>query len=137
MDIDNCSRCGKLFAKNFREVCPACIKEIDHEYSLCAEYLRKNKGASMQELSDETGVAVKQITKFIREGRISLIGAPNLGYPCEVCGALIRESHMCNDCRHKLISETNKMKKDMLMDTTTKPSKQGQGSYQIKDRSRD
>src|SRR5690348_5830204 len=110
MNVDNCPRCGKLYAKNFRDVCPACIKEIDQEYSLCAEYLRKNKGAAMQELSDETGVAIKLITKFIREGRISLVGAPNLGYPCEVCEVPIREGHMCENCRARLIKETVELK---------------------------
>lgn len=102
MTLDNCPRCGKLFAKNFRDVCPVCIREIDKEYELCANYLREYKGAIITELSDQTGVSIKQITKFIREGRISLVNAPNLSYPCESCGILIREHHLCDNCRARL-----------------------------------
>jgi flagellar operon protein (TIGR03826 family) len=134
MGIDNCPRCGKLFARNFRDVCPSCIKEIDDEYSLCTEYLRKNRGTTTQELSEATGVSIKQITKFIREGRISLMGAPNLGYPCEVCGTTIRESHLCGDCRQKLIKETNQLKKDMMVGAEKRKEGFEHGSYEIKER---
>ena len=133
VNIDNCPRCGKLFAKNFRDICPSCIIEIDNEYTTCAEYLRKNKGATTQELSGATGVSVKQITKFIREGRISLVGAPNLGYPCELCGLPIRESSLCVECRHKLSNDANRLKHSMQIDADKKPG-MGQGAYQIKDR---
>jgi flagellar operon protein TIGR03826 len=108
MNLDNCPRCGKLFAKNFRDVCPVCIREIDKEYELCANYLREHKGAIISELSDQTGVSIKQITKFIREGRISMMNAPNLSYPCESCGVLIRENHLCDACRTRLTKDTRR-----------------------------
>lgn len=112
MNLDNCPRCGKLFAKNFRDVCPVCIRDIDKEYQLCADYLREFKGAIISELSDQTGVPIKQITKFIREGRISMVNAPNMSYPCESCGTLIRESHICDSCRMRLVKDTRKLAQD-------------------------
>ncbi|MCR2806740.1 TIGR03826 family flagellar region protein [Paenibacillus soyae] len=112
MNVDNCPRCGKIFAKNFRDVCPACMKDIDREYQLCADYLRENKGAIIHELSDATGVAIRQITKFIREGRISIVNAPNMSFPCESCGTLIRENHLCEDCRSRLTKDTRRMMED-------------------------
>ncbi|XEC95372.1 TIGR03826 family flagellar region protein [Paenibacillus tarimensis] len=133
MNLDNCPRCGKLFAKNFREVCVSCIKDIDREYEKCATFLRENRGASIYELSEETGVSVRQITKFIREGRISLINAPNMSYPCEVCATLIREGNMCTDCRAKLIKEVRSAGR--LPADETRSSKSG-GAYQIGDRLR-
>jgi len=114
VELDNCPRCGKLFAKNFREICPACIKDVDREYSDCAEYLRKNRGATIYELSEATEVSIKQITKFIREGRISIIGMPNLGYPCEVCGTIIRDSNLCNTCRSRLHRDINELQGKLL-----------------------
>lgn len=105
LNIDYCPRCGKIFAKGVLDVCHNCVKEIEKEYEQCVKYLRENKGANIQELSDATGVSVKQITKFIREGRISLYNAPNLMYPCEVCGMLIREGMMCDKCRNRLKSD--------------------------------
>lgn len=105
MNIDNCPRCGKLYAVNIRELCLNCIKDIEREYEVCVQYLRDNRGANIQELSEATEVSVKQITKFIREGRISVMNAPNMMYPCEVCGTLIREGHMCDSCRTRLTKE--------------------------------
>ncbi|WP_225446556.1 flagellar protein [Paenibacillus rhizovicinus] len=139
MDLDNCPRCGKLFAKNFRDVCPVCIKAIDNEYMLCSDYLRKNKGTTITELSGATDVSIKQITKFIKEGRISLIGAPNLMYPCEMCGTLIREHNKCEGCRAKLLQEVDKVRPNPPAKKETKePTKAPTSAasvYRIMDRS--
>ncbi|PYE50653.1 flagellar protein [Paenibacillus barcinonensis] len=105
MNLGNCPRCGRLYALNFRDVCSNCIKEMEVEYQTCVDYLRENKGANIQELSDATEVSIKTITKFIREGRISIENAPNMMYPCEVCGMLIREGHMCDSCRTRLTKD--------------------------------
>lgn len=139
MSLDNCPRCGKLFVKNFRDVCPECIREIDIEYQLCADYLREHKGAVINELSDQTGVTIKQITKFIREGRISMMNAPHLSYPCESCGTLIRENQLCGSCRTLF---ANAVRKPALNEADKKGRQEGalsqQASYrglsQYKDR---
>jgi flagellar operon protein (TIGR03826 family) len=102
MNVGNCPRCGRLFAKSFREVCQACTKEIEMEYDKCLQYLREEKTATIQEVSEATEVSIKQITKFIKEGRISVANNPNMTYPCEVCGILIREGTMCDSCRQRL-----------------------------------
>ena len=137
MELDNCPRCGKLFAKNFREVCPACIKTIDQEYQACSDYLRKNKGSLIQEVSEATGVSIKQITKFIREGRISIVGLPNMSYACEVCGTPIRDSHICANCRGKLAHEVNKPRDQQTEQNSDKPPSSASAAYRIMDRLRD
>ncbi len=38
------------------------------------------------------------ILKFIRQRRIQLANFPNLGYPCQKCGKLIRENKLCIAC---------------------------------------
>lgn len=105
-------------------------------YTICAEYLRKNKGATIHELSEATEVSVPQITKFIREGRISLIGVPNLGYPCEVCGTPIRENNMCANCRARLLQDVNKNKGKLSKESDDTPTS-STASYRIMDRLRD
>ncbi|AJY74520.1 TIGR03826 family flagellar region protein [Paenibacillus beijingensis] len=134
MNLDNCPRCGKLFAKNFRDICPSCMREIDKEYESCAEFLRKNRGAIIYEVSEHTNVSIRQITRFIREGRISLIEAYNLGYPCEVCGDMIRENNMCNSCRSRLIKEVNRLEGVNTDDSRAAASRL---SYQINERLKD
>lgn len=105
MELANCYRCGRLYTKAFKEICPNCLKEIEAEYKKCVEYLRKERKASMAELSEETGVSVSQITKFIREGRISVAEFPNISYACETCGGPIREGNICENCRRRLLGD--------------------------------
>ncbi|MFU1796312.1 TIGR03826 family flagellar region protein [Paenibacillus azoreducens] len=133
MNLANCPRCGRLFAANFKDMCPNCIKEIEHEYEKCVQYLREEKGATIQELSEATEVSIKQITRFIREGRISVMNAPNLMYPCEVCGNLIREGHMCDSCRSRLTKELHQAIKDES-NRDGDPKKQGDGTYRVVDK---
>ncbi len=106
-NLANCSRCDALFVKGMREVCPKCYQEIEKEYDKCARFLRKreNRGATIYQLSEETGVSVKQITKFIREGRISVSSNPNLGYPCENCNTPITSGNICDNCSRELRRE--------------------------------
>ncbi|AIQ76852.1 MULTISPECIES: TIGR03826 family flagellar region protein [Paenibacillus] len=135
MNLDNCPRCGRLFVKNLMGLCQACIKELEHEYEICVNYLRENKGTNIQELSDATGISIKEITRFIREGRISIANAPNMMYPCEVCGTLIRDGHMCDSCRSRLRKDlTNAVKENSAEDTTKKTS---DGAYRAIDKLRD
>ncbi|MCI3921334.1 hypothetical protein MO973_24510 [Paenibacillus sp. TRM 82003] len=63
-------------------------------------------------MSEGTGVSTGQITKFVREGRISIADFPQMSYECEVCGASIRESHLCDNCRQRLVKDVNGLKED-------------------------
>ena len=101
-NIGNCPRCGKIYAVNPKGICPVCVVQVDEEYQRCADYLRENKQTNIYDLSDATKVTVKQITQFIREGRISIADFPNIGYPCESCGTPIPEGRLCKDCRDRL-----------------------------------
>lgn len=105
--LDNCPRCDALFVKGIRDVCNNCYQQIEKEYDKCAQFLRKreNRGANIQQLSEATGVSVKQITRFIKEGRISVANHPNMGYPCESCGQLIITGNLCSNCAKGLQRE--------------------------------
>lgn len=133
MDLANCPRCGRLYARNFKELCGNCIRDIEHEYDICKEYLRENKGATITELSEDTGVTVKQITVFIREGRISIENNPNMMYPCEVCGILIRTGNMCDGCRSRLTKDLASAAKGYEED---EQKVQGKGTYGALDKFR-
>ncbi|BBI36153.1 flagellar protein [Cohnella abietis] len=102
MNLTYCPRCEKLFNKNFRDVCNNCYQDLERDYERCVDYLRQHKGLDIQQLSEEMEISIKQITRWIREGRISLVNAPNMSYPCESCGILIRENHICESCKKRL-----------------------------------
>lgn len=120
-NIDNCPRCGRIYVKNQYGVCISCFKEIEQEYDRCSKYLRENRGCTLQELSEATEVSIKQITKFIREGRIAISTAPNMSYPCEVCGDPIRESNMCSNCRERLNRDIGHLKEEQNRVKTKDP----------------
>jgi len=130
MNLDYCPRCGKLYAKGYRDICPNCIKEIEEEYQRCVEYLKEHRHINIQQLSEATGVSVRQITRFIREGRISISAFPNMYYGCESCGAPIREGNMCPKCVRKL---ANEIKAQQAVDERLKADTQSDrlGTYQI------
>jgi flagellar operon protein (TIGR03826 family) len=138
LNIGNCSRCGKIYVKNnIHDVCPACVKDIDRMYEAASKYLRDNRGCTIQELSDETEVPFRQIVKFIREGRISIMNMPNMSYPCESCGEPIREGHICADCRKKLTKDYQNMNEDEKRRENLKQQQSEHISYNIKDRLKD
>jgi hypothetical protein len=118
------------------DICPACIKEVEAEYEKCVKYLREYRQCTLQELSEATEVSIRQITRFIREGRISIANNPNMSYSCEMCGTMIREGNICESCRQKLIRDVNKTleeekRKQQLL------QQENHASYNIKDRLRE
>ena len=132
LNVLNCTRCGKLCVKTLSEICPACTRELDEECKTCVEYIRQNRGTTLHEVSEATGVAVKQIIRFIRDGRISVAKAPNLNFPCEICGKPIQDQVMCDSCRQRMTKELQTSMKqnqapesDQLKDNIT---------FQIRDR---
>jgi uncharacterized protein len=95
--LGNCAQCGKLFVR-VRNICPDCIKKQEEEFLTVAAYLREHHRCTLQELSEETKVSISRIRKFILDGRIILTDLPNLQYPCESCGAMIRKGKVCDQC---------------------------------------
>lgn len=136
MSLGNCPRCGRLFANSFRDICPSCIKEIEEEYEQCLKFLREEKLATIQEVSDGTGVSIRQITKFIKEGRISVANNPNMMYPCEVCGVLIRDGNMCDSCRTRLTRDLTAAARDESAKRPGPDDKTGGGAYSAVDKFR-
>jgi flagellar operon protein (TIGR03826 family) len=109
LNVGNCPKCGRIFDKKFRDVCPKCHQEVEDQYGKCIQYLRENRKCTLEELSKAVEVPMHLIAKFIREGRISLAQTPNMFYPCEMCGEGIRLGNICDTCRRKLIKDVNHM----------------------------
>jgi flagellar operon protein (TIGR03826 family) len=135
--LDNCPKCGKLFVKGIRDVCQECNKVEEEEYKIVTAFLRdrENRKATIYEVSEATEVTIKQITKFIRQGRISMEGLPNMGYPCESCGQMTKEGNVCSSCRSKLSRDVNNlMQTEKKRQEEEKHKPKDAGYRQIKDR---
>ncbi|GAB7389200.1 membrane protein [Bacillaceae bacterium] len=131
-NLDNCPRCGKVFVKGMRDVCPQCYEEIEAEYEKCVAFLRQkeNRNANIDDLSKGTGVSVKQIIQFIRQGRISIADLPNMGIPCESCGKPIKQGRLCADCSNRLYKTFQEAYEQALEKKPEEDSGRSQG-YQV------
>ncbi|WP_098571387.1 flagellar protein [Bacillus sp. AFS073361] len=99
--LGNCPKCRKLFLRT-RDLCDACYQKQEDDYLKASAYLRENPGSTIQEVSDKTMVSVTQIRHFIVARRIFAGQFPNLSYPCETCGEMIRTGRTCNSCMDTL-----------------------------------
>lgn len=99
--LGNCRKCGKLFLC-FRDICDECYQKQEDDFLRVAAYLREHSGSTIQEVSEATEVSIKQIREFILGRRILLTELPNLGYPCEACGEMIRTGTKCSSCLETL-----------------------------------
>ncbi|MBU8881171.1 hypothetical protein BGM26_19800 [Bacillus sp. FJAT-29790] len=104
-ELTNCPNCNEIFVKNkFRDICQTCWKEEEKAYETVYQFIRKreNRAATMAQVVDTTGVEEELILKFIKTGRLKLTQFPNLGYPCDKCGAIIKEGKICKRCAEEL-----------------------------------
>ncbi|WP_182101769.1 flagellar protein [Niallia taxi] len=102
--IKNCNECGKVFAHPKNSICNSCMAQSDEDFRLCVQFLREqpDESATFKEMSEATGVSLKRIMRFVREGRFIVKGFTNLKYPCAHCGELITEGKYCKPCKEEL-----------------------------------
>ena len=98
-DLRNCPVCGKVFVKINRNLCPDCIEKEEKEFEVVRKYLKDNPGASVEEISEITGVDEKKVLRWMREGRIDVeYSGGETGLSCKRCGAPISLGNLCSNC---------------------------------------
>lgn len=103
MNIKNCTKCKKIFSSLRGEnICAECVKKEEEEFNIIREYLRVNRGANIDVVSEETGVSIKQIMKYLREGRLQATEGMSDFLKCEKCGVSIITGQFCKDCSEKM-----------------------------------
>lgn len=105
MDLRNCSKCGRVFSYNGFDLCSRCSSNTEDDFKKVKEYLYDNPGASVTEVSEGTGVAEKQILRFLRENRIEIREENNCLLDCERCGVPIKSGRFCEKCVAELKKE--------------------------------
>ena len=98
MDIRNCSRCGNIYAYDGFNICMKCRRQDEEDFQKVKEYLDENPGATITEVTEETGVDSKKIIEFLRQGRLEVEDEANLLLSCERCGASIKTGRFCEKC---------------------------------------
>ena len=104
-DVINCPSCGNLMVRNkFRDVCENCWKEEEKQFDIVYKFIRirENRAATIPQVVEGTSVDEDLLLKFIKTGRLKITQFPNLGYPCDRCGTIIRTGKLCDSCASKL-----------------------------------
>ncbi|MCL2235194.1 MAG: MerR family transcriptional regulator [Defluviitaleaceae bacterium] len=110
MEMANCRKCRKIYARIRSQICPECEKEEEQLFSVVQDYLRDNPKAPLTQVAEATGVSAKKIMNYLREGRIE-VAVPVL--QCDGCGTLISTGKLCEDCQKKVASNWENMASSM------------------------
>lgn len=110
-ELRNCPTCGTFFNyTGIREVCGKCAMDEEKMYEKVYRFLRRreNRAANIERIVEETGVTETLLHKWVRRGRLQPALFPNLGYPCDGCGALTTKGKLCAACTENLESDLRK-----------------------------
>ncbi len=102
LNVANCPRCGRIYAKTLRNLCPDCLREEEELYEIVYRYLRDNPKSTVQQVSENTGVPEERILGFLRQDRIMSSEWSQLTYPCERCGTQINTGRFCESCNQEM-----------------------------------
>ena len=106
MNVTNCRSCGRLFnVIDGERLCPECQKKLDERFKDAKEYLHDHPDASVEELSKEMKIPVKQIIRWIREERLVLSNPTNAEITCESCGKPICSGRFCEKCKTRIATD--------------------------------
>jgi len=77
MGRKECKACGRFFEveenDKDRLFCDACKDEEEENFKAVREYLFHNRGASAWDVAKHTGVSLRAIDRFLKEGRVEFI----------------------------------------------------------------
>jgi flagellar operon protein (TIGR03826 family) len=130
MEVVNCPRCGRVFTRISKPVCPACVKEDEDTFEKVRAYVKENPLCSMKELSDETSVSVKRITQYIRDGRLEISHGMAGEITCTQCGRPILTGRFCEQCAMEI--KMTALEKKRETDVKKKPDYKRGGEMHVK-----
>lgn len=102
MEARNCPRCGKIFYYTKSPICPDCEKEEEKQFELVKDYLAENPKSKISEITENTGVSIKLINKFLRDGRLEVTEGISDMLKCLGCGKSIKTGRYCDKCANKV-----------------------------------
>jgi hypothetical protein len=116
MNLKNCPECGKMYMENAFGMCENCKTKEEEGFIAIKDYIYENPTCALRDLSDATGVAIKRILTYIREGRLVATEGMAADVTCRGCGAPIRQGVYCETCSVKMTNEVKDLYEDGRMD---------------------
>ncbi len=78
--------------------CEDCGKKDYDDYGKVRNYLERFRGATVAQVSANTGISHKKIRDMVKENRFEVID-DQMGYlKCEICGVNIKSGRFCSNC---------------------------------------
>ena len=112
LNIIKCKFCKKPFQSMGKNICPACINDMDAYFVKVRDFLDDNPNAGIDIVSEETEVPKAAILQLIKEERIILKeGTEGVVLYCEICKKPILVGRICNKCKANLNSMIEKQSK--------------------------
>jgi hypothetical protein len=108
-NLISCRVCGVIMSRLARDICSKCFKIEEELFQKVKAYLRANPGATVVEVAVEVGCSEKQVSDFIRSGRLERIGA-QVSHPCQICQKIIAEGIICQDCKKGLKEQVSDLR---------------------------
>lgn len=103
MEVATCKSCGRLFNVISRtKICPNCKAALEDKFQDVKKYLDENPSATIEILSKDCEIPVKQIKEWIREERLAFREGSASGITCEQCGVMILTGRFCDQCKQKI-----------------------------------
>lgn len=106
MNVRNCVKCGRIF--NYaagKPICQTCRQSLEVKFKATRDFIKKNRNASIAEVSEACEIDVKQIKEWVREERLSFSKNSSIGIDCEVCGATIKTGRFCDNCKSTMTKD--------------------------------
>lgn len=115
MEVRNCKNCGRLFnyvgGTSYKNLCPACIDLLEDKFQEVKKYVQDNPHCTINQISDEMDVPVRQIERWIRDERLCFADDSPIGIACERCGKMIKTGRYCDMCKNEIGNQMSSLYK--------------------------
>jgi len=128
MPLSNCIRCGSVFSRTSKPICPPCIRKEEADFEKAVEWLRDNPNMTVNALSEGTGIHKSDILRWIRQKRIIMADASQL-MNCKKCGEPISTGTFCDHCKLELVQDVNEGLKTIRKEQSSDPISKRKGMH--------
>lgn len=113
MEVRTCAKCHQIYTVSpfvaKKSTCPNCMRHLDAKFKEVRHYIRKNKDATVMDVSEACDVSIEQIQQWIREERIEYTESLKMTIECERCGAMIKKGYLCDNCQKETATNVKKI----------------------------
>lgn len=102
-NMARCEKCGGRLVYKYSGIyeCEGCHIEVYDDFGRVKKYIEDHGPAPANEISQNTGVGLSTINKFLRAGRVEIPEGSGFYISCAICGAPIRYGKYCMECAVK------------------------------------